>query len=190
MCLKNTEIFLDNTLQDRNFVVSSDEIEEFVNVIRENLIVCSGKIPTSGRRGQEICNKMYPLTKNILVKALLVKQKLEEISTLHVFNDNFHPLRYATETKIEYLYDSLSKGEISDPDCLTLVSEMYGLAGCFAMTEEPEKWSLELLSFLQFENSEADSKAILSQIMNSTFSYYIAKYPAMLNKLHSKTKIL
>ena len=77
MALKNTEIFLDNTLLDSNFSVTSEEIVEFVNIIRDNLIVSTAKFSSSGRRGQDICNKMYPFTKNILIKALIIKQKME-----------------------------------------------------------------------------------------------------------------
>ena len=99
------------------------------------MIVSNIKSSPNSRRGQEICNKMYSLTKSILIKALTIKQRMEEVPFLHVFNDHYHPLRFATEKKLEYLYENLSKGEISDSDCVSLVHEMYGLAGSFSMNE-------------------------------------------------------
>lgn len=92
MSLKSCEIFLDNTLEDSNFSVTSDEIVQFVEILRDNLI--------TSKKHQDVCNKIYPLVRNVLLKALVVKERMEgdgsTVSSLHVFNDMYHPLRFAT----------------------------------------------------------------------------------------------
>lgn len=55
-------------------------------------------------------NKKLSLTvKSVIYKSLKLLETLENKKS-HVFNDVYHPLRFSTETIIEKLYESLSKG--------------------------------------------------------------------------------
>ena len=101
-----------------NFISSEDEIISFVTHLRDQLIVRKNK--------QELCNKIYPTVKSIIEKSLTIIEKIQG-RQMHIFNDEFHPLRYCTETKIEFLY-TLLKSEITDRDLIIFIKLLYEFA--------------------------------------------------------------
>ena len=100
-----------------NYLASEEEIINFITNIREKLIVRKNK--------QELCNRIYPTIKNIISKSLMIYEKVVG-RKMHIFNDEFHPIRFSTETKIDFLYNLL-KTEITDRDTTTLIDLLYDM---------------------------------------------------------------
>ena len=46
---------------------------------------------------------------------------------MHIFNDEFHPLRYSTESKVDFLY-TLLKSEITDRDLTIFIKLLFEFA--------------------------------------------------------------
>lgn len=118
--LKCCNLLLSNSLESNNCTVGHDEAIGFVEILKAGLL--------SNKSKQQLANKLYYWIKRVIYKALKLQECEGSNTKLHVFNDEYYPLKFATETKIKSLYESLNKKEISDQDYLLLVNELYGMA--------------------------------------------------------------
>lgn len=60
------------------------------------------------------------MVKKVIYKMLRLQESAKEVKK-HVLHDEDHPLRLATENKIAFFYDALTKAEMGEKDAISLV---------------------------------------------------------------------
>lgn len=112
----------------------------------------------------------------MLIKSLTIYETLEG-RKLHIFNDEFHPMRYATEKKIDHLYECL-KTEITDRDLTTLVGLLFEFCQTspHLLAYYVARYPAMLLK-LQKRLKPVDKEALIDMLVPvSLLAYLVMKY--------------
>ena len=158
------KIFIEHSVKEQNFLCEPYEILEFVKNLRKISLTITKP-------------ETYKIVKELIVATLKMYENMNE-AQFHVFNDEFYPLKYATEEKMAVYYEML-KGEIGDNQVEEIINEFCGICeedlslGLFYLSKYPS-----LLAKIQKKAKKVDKvdTSVTKLLKLYVIGYQVLKY--------------